>query len=1449
MGLLVGVVPPAVAESSSFADVGVSASFFTYIQWMASSGISTGTVQPSGLPLYKPSDAVSRQAMAAFLLRLSGDTFTAPLKATFADMDSSNPFYAAVEWMAVHGISTGTVQSSGKPLFKPTDPVSRQAMALFLARYDHADVSAAPDNQSFADVPVGSAPAAAIGWMASSGISTGTAQASGLPVYAPLSAVSRQAMAAFLYRLAHQSLAAPLLETVTAEGLGVQVTWAPNPVTDQVTSYSVVATPSSGSSAPSCSSPAPVTVTVPVSNSSVVVAGLCAGVVYTAQVTAVTAAGSSPPSAASAPVVPLVAQAPDAPLLALVTPRDGSLQVAWSSPVYDGGEPVTGYSLTATAGSATQTVLAGPGSSSATVTGLMNGTKYSLSLVAVTAVGSSTASVADGTPTAAYVPSVPLGFTTTPDGVGNVALSWQTPADDGGAAVTGYVVSYQQVTQGSGGIWSPVAGATIHTLNATATIATVTTFETRNAFYQFTILASNSVGPGTVATAANPVSPAVDIPAGTIVLTTSTVNALTAVTPTTLVWTDPAPIQIQNLVAGNVIVAPAVGLLPEGALRSVASIADTGTVLTLTTTNAALTQAFANLSVSSTVNPATGTSGTTPKATSTKTPLNSTTTTPTPTAPGTFHPAIAGVKLIASNFGGSVTLSNSITLAVSIPGVKGELNLTPSVGVGLEVHQNFIGVPDGVSVTSKAKVVAKAKLTVGLVGDHKFLLGDLAGAPEDIQVGPVPVIVVPKIPIFLTISGSASLGISVSVTLGASMSWSSQNPSTLTTQNLTSGPEVSAGPLANGGQGTVSVSGSVGLSVQPQADIYGIGGPDFEADLNFTGTINFNPPTGVPFLTLGPELILKAGLALDAFGVHGDLNGTIAKLSFQAYVIQTPPGPGLYTISPSNGNASVGVPLTLTAARSDGGTSPLTWGLLGATTGDSITPSGLLTVAAPSGRTLTVTVGDSTGVAGQTTLTIGDLFTAPANPTVTQTSGQPFTAALHWNPPTATGGNLIAYYRVVTQPDTGTHTTTAQGLTLTGLKAGTYLANVYAINTTGQTSNAAATTTININSDGSLNTSITGATPRTLPVTGGTLTLTGIGFTAATDVSLDGKSVAFTVVNDSQLSAELPAGPPTAHTLTVTGPGGSDTFAISYTGSNSPVLTDIGSSPYGIAVDSSTHRVYVSLWGSNQLKVIDGISLATIATIPVGTHPFGVAVDPGLHRAYVVNIDDHTVTLIDTQTNSVVGSPVPTGNAPYQVAVDTSTHRVFVNNEASQSITNFDGMTLSAGTPFATGGRPFDVAVDSTTHTLYVTNNDGNTVWALNDASGSLIQSFVVGDHPFGVDVDPATHKVYVTNNFDKTMSVIHGTSVSVVTLNSTSMPFAPEGVAIDSSRGLIFVAGHDFPSIPMINATGSGYSGILSTGGINPDEIAVDSVTHRVFATDFGGTSLLSFDSWPTPP
>ncbi|NQX29489.1 S-layer homology domain-containing protein [Microbacteriaceae bacterium VKM Ac-2854] len=189
----------AVTGRGSFTDVSSSNPFFADIEWMKAEGISTGTKQADGTFLYKPSDPVSRQAMASFLYRYSDETFTAPATPSFTDVPTSNPFYTAIEWMKAEGISTGYPQPDGTVLYKPVDAVSREAMAAFLYRFSD-DTFTPPTTPSFTDVPTTSTFYTAIEWMKAERISTGYAQPDGTVTYRPSSPVTREAMAAFLHR-------------------------------------------------------------------------------------------------------------------------------------------------------------------------------------------------------------------------------------------------------------------------------------------------------------------------------------------------------------------------------------------------------------------------------------------------------------------------------------------------------------------------------------------------------------------------------------------------------------------------------------------------------------------------------------------------------------------------------------------------------------------------------------------------------------------------------------------------------------------------------------------------------------------------------------------------------------------------------------------------------------------------------------------------------------------------------------------------------------------------------------------------------------------------------------------------------------------------------------------------------------------------------------------------
>ncbi|MED3297157.1 YVTN family beta-propeller repeat-containing protein, partial [Bacillus thuringiensis] len=59
---------------------------------------------------------------------------------------------------------------------------------------------------------------------------------------------------------------------------------------------------------------------------------------------------------------------------------------------------------------------------------------------------------------------------------------------------------------------------------------------------------------------------------------------------------------------------------------------------------------------------------------------------------------------------------------------------------------------------------------------------------------------------------------------------------------------------------------------------------------------------------------------------------------------------------------------------------------------------------------------------------------------------------------------------------------------------------------------------------------------------------------------------------------------------------------------------------------------------------------AVIATISVGSSPFGVGVNPSTNRIYITNANNNNVSVIDGLTNSVI-TTIPVRNGPFGVGV------------------------------------------------------------------------------------------------------------------------------------------------------------------------------------------------------
>ena len=175
-----------------------------------------------------------------------------------------------------------------------------------------------------------------------------------------------------------------------------------------------------------------------VANTTCTISGLTNGAVQSITVTAVNEAGTSEASNA---ISKTPRSTPGAPVGIKLTPLNGGVSVSWNSPVDSGGATITQYTVTAaptgTAGSVNTCVQNSSEARSCLITGLSNGTSYTVTVVATNGVGDGPASTSQNV-IPADVPTSPTAVIPTV-GNGSISVKWKA-AQDSGSPILSYRV-------------------------------------------------------------------------------------------------------------------------------------------------------------------------------------------------------------------------------------------------------------------------------------------------------------------------------------------------------------------------------------------------------------------------------------------------------------------------------------------------------------------------------------------------------------------------------------------------------------------------------------------------------------------------------------------------------------------------------------------------------------------------------------------------------------------------------------------------------------------------------------------------------------------------------------------------------------------------------------------------------------------------------------------------
>jgi hypothetical protein len=819
----------------------------------------------------------------------------------------------------------------------------------------------------------------------------------------------------FAYQVAPQM---PSIVSVRPEGLSILVTWVPNATSDVVTSYAVSASVTSDYAAGAGSACQPSTSTiVPSTATSVLLAtDICIHTPYTVALTATNAWGTSEAGVSPATVVPLDAQAPSAILIQSVHARSHSLIVNWTSPAYDGGSPVTGYTLTTSLrGKVVSTMTLGAAALGGTVAGLQNGARYRVAVVANSEVGSS-GTVSDvGTPSPSVPPEVPSGLRVVPDGSGHIVATWAAPFDGGSQKITAYVVKYWRTP-------GPVRPVTLRVSAASMSVK-LSGLDSMN-YYFVSVAAASSVGSGRAIVSTEAVTPTVKLAAAAQVLSSSVMENLLSSSPDSagtgqiLLWPGSTKFE-RPLRSGAVLIGGVSSAAPDGLLVQVQTVATTNAGdIEVDATPASASQAFVIVSFSSSGVPA----------------LSGTPSSPGALARRASHSSAStlGDPLINVNW----TSSNG---ALS---VVGPVSFTPHVSVSASFHCHHWWSCQMNAMASASLSPIIENLTITLQGSGSIPVYQLPLTPIVFSVGPVLIVILPKIDVNLDYSGSLAFTSNASATVAGSIAWDSS--SGFSTSHSTS--------LGATGSPTASLvaSGHTDIQLEFELCLYAVLCGNIQANSNLDVTVAIPGP---PYFNICPSESIDVGLSIDLIVWSTSSEITLATLT------PTPPcwdilaPPPTLTIVPVPPLPLIGIPLghdvqLFTATRTDGATPSNTWTLQNSiapffppnAVGDLITSSGSLTTCCVGYRQLIIKDVDSStpSVIGPATLTVfvgnyvafdppGALTFTPLGYLVPVHRLHIYAAKISWTAPVNTGGgpSLLTYNVTVNGTN---YTTTATSL-------------------------------------------------------------------------------------------------------------------------------------------------------------------------------------------------------------------------------------------------------------------------------------------------------------------------------------------------------------------------------------------------------------------------------------
>ncbi|HET6590458.1 MAG TPA: hypothetical protein VFG45_09860 [Candidatus Nitrosocosmicus sp.] len=283
---------------------------------------------------------------------------------------------------------------------------------------------------------------------------------------------------------------------------------------------------------------------------------------------------------------------------------------------------------------------------------------------------------------------------------------------------------------------------------------------------------------------------------------------------------------------------------------------------------------------------------------------------------------------------------------------------------------------------------------------------------------------------------------------------------------------------------------------------------------------------------------------------------------------------------------------------------------------------------------------------------------------------------------------------------------------------------------------------------------------------------------------------------------------------------------------------NVGQSPTSLGFNPSNNQVYVVNRGSDTVSVIDSDSNTVIKNISVGDFPeFEPIFNPSNTYMYLANGHSDTVSVIDSDSNTVIKN-ISVGHVPQDLLFNPSNNNIYVANSYSDTVSVIDTERNEVIDTIEVGTYPFQMAYSLNNNNVYVANiepgnpGDIGTITVIDGETNEVIDTIEVGTKPYDLIFNPRNNYIYSANWVSDTVSVIDTSTNEVI--RTIEVGDGPISLEFAPSTNNVYVANQVSDTVSVIDTERNEVIDTIEVGN-SPVDLEYNPANNRIYVGNEG--------------